>query len=69
MKAKLTKAAAGAMATAAIPPSIGLYDWRVILGSAAAGAVAGYFGIDLARIAKQKMADRKTRRATCKNSE
>lgn len=62
MKARIAKVAGGAVATAMIPPSFGVMDWRIIAGAAGAGAVAGFFGIDLAKFAKAKMADRKARK-------
>lgn len=49
------KFAGGAVGMAAIPASMGLYDWRVLAASAAIGGLGGLFGVDVAKLAKQKM--------------
>lgn len=59
MKRKIGSFLTGAVATGALPPSVGLYDWRIIAGAAAAGGVAGLFGINLAARVKRYMAARK----------
>jgi len=56
---KTASALSGAAAMAAIPPSLGCLDWRIIAGSAAAGAVAGWFGVDLAKKVKGMRASAK----------
>lgn len=53
------KFAGGAVGTAAIPVSLGLYDWRVIAAAAAVGGLGGLFGIDVAKKIKAKMPARK----------
>ncbi|HBA72199.1 MAG TPA: hypothetical protein DCZ63_08445 [Geobacter sp.] len=60
-KTKVASAASGAAGMAAIPVGMGVYDWRVLAGAAAAGAVAGWFGVDLAKHIKTKL-PAKTRR-------
>lgn len=46
----------GAIGTAAIPATMGVYDWRIILGAAAVGGLGGLFGVDVAQVVKRKMA-------------
>ena len=55
-KTKAASAVSGATGMAVIPPAMGIYDWRIIAGAAAAGAVAGWFGVDLGKTLKAKMA-------------
>jgi len=52
LKTKVASSISGATGMAAIPVGMGMMDWRVIAGSAAAGAVAGWFGVDLAKKVK-----------------
>lgn len=52
---KAASAVSGAVGMAAIPAGMGMYDWRVLAGAAAAGAVAGWFGVDLAKNIKAKL--------------
>lgn len=59
MKKQVGSFLTGAVATAALPPSVGLYDWRIIAGAAAAGGVAGLFGINLSQRVKRYAAARK----------
>ena len=49
------KFAGGAIGTAAIPATMGLFDWRVLAAAAAVGGLGGLFGVDVAKLAKQKM--------------
>lgn len=52
------KFAGGAIGTAAIPATMGILDWRVLAGAAAVGGLGGLFGVDVAKLAKQKMGKR-----------
>lgn len=55
-ESRTAHAITGAVSTAAIPATMGVFDWRILAGTAAAGAVAGFFGVDLAGVVKKKMA-------------
>lgn len=55
MQKRLGSALAGAVATAALPASAGMYDWRVLCGAAVAGAIGGWFGVDVAGRVKRAM--------------
>lgn len=59
MKRRIASTLGGAVATAALPPSVGILDWRVIAGAAAVGAVGGLFGVNVAGWARRQWAARK----------
>jgi len=59
MKKQIGQAVGGAVATASIPASFGVFDWRILAGAAGVGAIAGFFGIPLAKIVKDKLPKRK----------
>jgi len=62
MQKRLGSALAGAVATATIPAGFGVIDWKVLAGAAAAGAVGGFFGIDVAGVIKKRLpSNRRTR--------
>lgn len=60
MKKHLIRFVTGATATAVLPPSVGIYDWKIIAGAAAAGGVCGLCGINLSQRVKRYAAARKT---------
>jgi hypothetical protein len=41
-----------AVATAAIPASMGVYKWEVLAGAAVLGAVGGAFGVNVPQLIK-----------------
>jgi len=51
-----SKFVGGAIGTAAIPASMGMLDWKILAAAAAVGGLGGLFGVDVARLAKAKMA-------------
>lgn len=55
IKKRVTGLIAGAAATAAIPAGFGLLNWKVLAASAAIGGLGGFFGLDVARILRQKI--------------
>jgi uncharacterized membrane protein YfcA len=52
MKKHIVRFVTGAASAAVIPPSVGIMDWRIIAGAAAAGGVCGLFGVNLAQRVK-----------------
>lgn len=59
MKKRIGSAVGGAVATAAIPATNGILDWRILAGAAAMGAVGGFFGVNVAQRVKRYAAARK----------
>jgi hypothetical protein len=59
LKKRLASALGGAVATAAIPFSYGVVDYRVLAGSAALGAIGGLCGVNVAGMARRYAAKRK----------
>lgn len=59
LKWRMSHAAGGSVATAAIPLGAGCYDWRIVAGAAVAGAVGGLLGVNVAAMAKKMLAKRK----------
>jgi len=62
VKKRIASALGGAVATAALPVGIGMYDWRVLAGAAALGAVGGFFGVNVASKVKQYLPKKQPRR-------
>lgn len=56
MKKQISQAVGGAVATATIPASFGVVDWRILAGAAALGALGGLFGFDVAKNIKGRFA-------------
>jgi len=59
MKRRIGSAAGGAIATAAIPAGMGVWDLKVLAGAAAIGAIGGLCGVNVAQRVQRAMAQRK----------
>lgn len=59
MKKEIGSFLTGAVATASLPPSIGVLDWRIIAGAAVIGGIGSLCGVNVAATIKRKSAERK----------
>jgi len=60
VKKKVGSALGGAIATAGIPASFGVMDWRLLAGMAALGAIGGFCGVNVAARIRRVLPQKKT---------
>lgn len=63
MKRHISAFIGGAVATAAIPPSMGILNWKAIVAAAAVGGVGALCGVNVPQLAKRYAAGRAARKA------